>query len=299
MTPLEELQGNILRHAAAPVTQTAIAGLTLYHADCEVPSSAQLIYTPMVCLMAQGEKKVFLGDSVFRYTPSTYLISSVDLPVTGMVCNLEPGRPYLALSLAIDISVLGELLLAMPARESAEEPTCGLAMGRVDAVLLDCFVRLTRLLEEPQSAEYLAPLITREVLYRLLLGDQAHTLRQIATRDSRTAQVARVIRCLRERYAEPFSMRALCAVANMSPASLHRHFRAVTAMSPLQYQKRVRLQEARRLLVAEGQDAATAAFHVGYASPSQFSREYSRVFGSPPRQDAASLLTRAGSAAVL
>ncbi|CAN5723467.1 AraC family transcriptional regulator [soil metagenome] len=293
MTQLEELQQNILRHIRQPVTLTAVPGLTLYHSDSDQPNSAQLIYTPMVCIMAQGEKRVFLGDSVFRYTPSSYLITSVDLPVTGTVCNAAPGSPYLALSLAIDTDLLADLLLTLPPAPlttgSANESTCGLAIGAVDSSLLDCFVRLTRLLDEPISSPHLAPLICREVLYRLLQGDQAHMLRQIATRDSRTAQVASAIRWIREHYARPFSMRVLSGIANMSPASLPRHFRAVTAMSPLQYQKQVRLQEARRLLMSEGQDAATAAFHVGYASPSQFSREYSRTFGKPPRKDVTQL----------
>ena len=286
---LYELQQNIQRHITEPVTQSAIPGLTLYHADADQPLTAQLIYTPMVCIMAQGEKRVFLGDSAFRYTPASYLISSVDLPVTGMVCNTAPGEPYLALSLAIDTTLLSELLLTLPPAPISKDSTCGLAIGAVDTPLLDCFVRLTRLLDEPLTSPHLTPLISREVLYRLLQGDQSQMLRQIATRGSRTAQIARVIRWIRDNYAEPFSMDALCQVANMSPASLHRHFRVVTAMSPLQYQKQVRLQEARRLLLSEGQDAATAAFHVGYASPSQFSREYSRTFGKPPRQDAAQL----------
>jgi AraC-like DNA-binding protein len=286
---LQELQQNILRHSTEPVTTTAIPGLTLYHADSDQPLSAQLIYTPMVCIMVQGEKRVFLGDSVFRYTPASYLISSVDLPVKGVVCNVAPGEPYLALSLAIDTALLSELMMTLPPAPISKEPSCGLAVAAITTPLLDCFVRLTRLLDDPLTSPHLTPLIAREVLFRLLQGEQAQMLRQIATRGSRTAQVARAIRWIRDHYARPFSMNALCKIANMSPASLHRHFRVVTAMSPLQYQKQVRLQEARRLLIAEGQDAATAAFHVGYASPSQFSREYSRTFGKPPRQDTAIL----------
>ncbi|SEB89554.1 Helix-turn-helix domain-containing protein [Terriglobus roseus] len=298
MTSLQELQRRIVNHATAPTTVTAVPGLSLYHADSDAPLSAKLIYTPMVCIMAQGEKKVLLGDNVFRYTPESYLISSIDLPVTGRVCNAAPGHPYLALSLAIDTRLLSELLMTLPPAPTETEPRCGLAIGKVDDALLDCFVRLTRLLEEPGAIATVAPLISREILYRLLQGDQAQMLRQIATQGSRTVQVARAVQWIREHYAEPFSAQALAQVANMSPASLHRHFRAITAMSPLQYQKQVRLQEARRLLVTQGEDAATAGFHVGYASPSQFSREYTRTFGKPPRQDAASLQSRAGAVAV-
>ena len=292
MTPLRELQQNVLRHATGGVTPTAVPDLKLYRYDGEQSPGTPLMYTPMICLMAQGEKRVTLGESVFRYTPANYLINSVDLPVTGMVRNAAPGRPYLALSLAIDTAVLSELLLTLPPTTETSESTCGLSVGTLDTELLECFVRLTRLLDHAETIAHLAPLITREVLYRLLQGSHAPMLRQIATRDSRTAQIAGAIRWIRQNYARPFSIQALSSVANMSPASLHRHFRAVTAMSPLQYQKQVRLQEARRLLVSEGQDAATAAFHVGYASPSQFSREYSRTFGRPPRQDALQLMAQ-------
>jgi AraC-like DNA-binding protein len=284
----EELKQNILRHAFGPSTESIIPGLTFFHSDSAGPVSAQLIYRPMVCVMAQGEKKILLGNTVFRYTPANFLISSVDLPVTGTVWNAAPGNPYLSLSLAVDPTVLSELIPSLPPADREREVSCGLAIGSLDSGLLDCFVRLTRLLDTPEYVASVAPLITREVMCRILLGNQGHMLRQVATSGSRAAQVELAIHWLRDHYRGPFSMEKLAAVARMSAPSLHRHFRAVTAMSPLQYQKQLRLQEARRLLMSEGQDAATAGFSVGYASPSQFNREYHRTFGRPPRQDAAS-----------
>ena len=300
MLQLEELERSIRRHAHGPVTDTPVPGLRLYCTDASEPTSAQLVYHPMVCIMVAGEKSVTLGDKVFRYTPANYLIASVDLPVTGTVTNANPGQPYLALSLAIDPALLAEVMLTVPPATVPAEPTSGLGIGMLSPALLDCFVRLTRLLDEPPvHAAQLAPLIHREVLFRLLQDTQASMLRQVATRDTRAAGIAHAIRWIREHFAEPFSTNTLARVANMSTASFNRHFRAVTAMSALQYQKLIRLQEARRRLVTQGEDAAAAGFHVGYTSPSQFSREYTRTFGKPPRQDAAFLQSQVGVAALL
>ncbi len=300
MVQLGELERSIRQHAIGPVTDTPLRGLRLYFTDAPQPTSAQLIYQPMVCIMVAGEKVVTLGDKVFRYTPANYLITAVDLPVTGTVTNANPGSPYLALSLAIDPALLAEVLLTMPPAPALAEPASGLGIGTLSPALLDCFVRLTRLLDEsPANAAQLAPLIHREILFRLLADTHAPMLRQVATRDSRANGISQAIRWIREHFAEPFSTATLARVANMSTASFNRHFRTVTAMSALQYQKQIRLQEARRRLVTRGEDAATAGFHVGYSSPSQFSREYTRTFGRPPRQDVAFLGSQPGINALL
>jgi AraC-like DNA-binding protein len=283
---MQELAAILARHATDNVTPTPIPGLTLYRFDRRQSTGMPLIYTPMVCVMAQGEKHVALGDRVFRYATNDYLISSLDLPVTGTILRSSAKQPYLSFSLAIEPVAFSEMVLNLTPSDHHEDPTCALAIGRVDAPLYDACLRLTRLLDEPAMIAPIAPLITREIFYRLLLGQHGSMLRQSFADSGRTVQVAKAIRWIRSHFDEPFSSRTLADAVRMSIPSLNRHFRAVTAMSPLQYQKHVRLQEARRLLMAEGQDAATAAFNVGYASPSQFNREYVRAFGAPPRADA-------------
>jgi AraC-like DNA-binding protein len=292
MALMEELRKNILRHAANGSTKTQIDGLALIRVHASRPVTGQLIYQPMVCVIAQGSKTIALGDTRLRYSPANYLVSAVDLPVTGTVRNAALNQPYLSLNLAIDQRMLSEVMQVLPRNGSSGESSRGLAVGRLDDDLLDCFVRLTRLLDTPQFIPSIAPLVKKEILCRLLLGRHGSLLQQNALLGARVAPVARVIHWIRSHFAEPFSVSELASIAGMSPPSLHRHFRSVTAMSPLQYQKQIRLQEARRLMAMEGRDAATAAFQVGYASPSQFSREYHRAFGKPPRQDLAHAVDR-------
>jgi AraC-like DNA-binding protein len=283
---MQELAAILARHATDDVTPSSVPGLTLYRFSRRQSAGMPLIYTPMVCVMAQGEKHVALGNRIFRYAANDYLISSLDLPVTGTIVRSSEENPYLSFSLAIEPVALSEMVLNLPPAPQPVDPACALAIGQVDTPLHDACLRLVRLLDEPAMIATLAPLITREIFYRLLCGQHGSMLRQSFADSGRTAQIADAIRWLRSHFDEPFSSGTLAETVHMSVPSLNRHFRAVTAMSPLQYQKHVRLQEARRLLIAEGQDAATAAFNVGYASPSQFSREYVRAFGAPPRADA-------------
>jgi len=282
---MQELAAILARHATDDVTPSSVPGLTLYRFSRRQSAGMPLIYTPMVCVMAQGEKHVALGNRIFRYSANDYLISSLDLPVTGTIVRSSEEHPYLSFSLAIEPVALSEMVLDLPSTPQPVDPACALAIGRVDSPLHDACLRLVRLLDEPTMIATLAPLITREIFYRLLRGQHGSMLRQSFADSGRTAQIADAIRWIRSHFDEPFSSGTLAETVHMSVPSLNRHFRAVTAMSPLQYQKHVRLQEARRLLIAEGQDAATAAFNVGYASPSQFSREYVRAFGAPPRAD--------------
>jgi AraC-like DNA-binding protein len=283
---MQELATILARHAADDVTRTSVPGLTLYRFSRRQTTGASLIYTPMICVMAQGEKRVALGDRMFRYAASDYLISSLDLPVTGTILHSSEKNPYLSFSVAIEPLALSEMVLKLPAIPRHGDPACALAIGRVNAGLYDACLRLLRLLDEPTMIAALTPLITREIFYRLLRGKHGSMLRQSFADNGHTAQIANAIRWIRSHFSEPYSAETLAEMVHMSVPSLNRHFRAVTAMSPLQYQKRVRLQEARRLLVTGETDAATAAFQVGYSSPSQFSREYVRAFGTPPRSDA-------------
>lgn len=283
---MDELAAILARHAVDDVTPTAIPGLTLYRFSRRQSAGIPVIYTPMVCFMAQGEKRVSLGDRIFRYSAHDYLISSLDLPVIGTILHSSEKSPYLSFSVAIEPVALSEMVLNLPPAPQSVEPTCALAIGQVDSPLHDACLRLVRLLDEPTMIATLAPLITREIFYRLLRGKHGSMLRQLSADRGHTARIANAMRWIRSHFAEPYCAETLAETVHMSVPSLNRHFRAVTAMSPLQYQKHVRLQEARRLLIVEGQDAATAAFNVGYASPSQFSREYARSFGAPPRAHA-------------
>ncbi|RYE28641.1 MAG: AraC family transcriptional regulator, partial [Hyphomicrobiales bacterium] len=218
------------------------------------------------------------------------LVVSLDLPVIGQVIEATPQEPYLCVKLELDPAAIGALMLeAPPLTEPELSSGPGLTVGPMTPALRDAVIRLTSLLEAPADIAVLAPLVEREILYRLLTGEQAARLRQIAVAESKLQQVNRAIAWIKRNYRSPFSVEIVAAEARMSPSALHQHFKAVTAMSPLQYQKQLRLQEARRLILARAHDAASAGFQVGYESPSQFSREYSRLFGAPPLRDVARL----------
>lgn len=293
----EELAGLIERHATEDGTNpTGIPRLNLIRGSH--PTGPRYgLHEPALCIVAGGKKRVLLGDKAFLYGPEQYLIVSVDLPVVAQVLDADPENPYLCFRLGLDATMLGELLAeagldAAPGKESGT----GLALSPADPGLLDAAVRLVQLLDTPGDAMVLAPLTEREILYRLLTGDQARTVKLIALGDNRLGQVGRAISWIKAHYREPFSVEAVATEARMSTSALHHHFKAVTNMSPLQYQKRLRLQEARRLILGSSLDAAEAGFRVGYGSPSQFSREYGRLFGEPPMRETkrlkASLLRR-------
>jgi AraC-like DNA-binding protein len=269
---------------------TAWAPLTLARADTPAAMPTVAVQEPSLCLVAQGGKQVLLGSEVFEYDASRHLLASVDLPVTGRVTEASAAQPYLCLILRIDpvqiAALLGELRLA---HAELPPPTRGLSLATADPALIEVAVRMMRLLDTPDDLPALAPLLMHELLYRLLRSDQGGMLRHIAVADSPGQRISRAIGWLREHYRQPLRIEAIARHAHMSPSSLHQHFKAITAMSPLQYQKQLRLQEARRLLLAGAPDAASAGHEVGYDSPSQFSREYSRLFGAPPLRDIARL----------
>lgn len=228
---------------------------------------------------------------MYVYDPAHYLMVSVDLPVAGRILDATPKNPHLALRLDLDPALVTALAIEAGISDSAgkQEPPRGLAVNRLDAPLMGSVLRLLRLLETPQDIRVLGPLAMREVLYRLLMGEQGERLRQITATNSQTQRIVQAIHWLKSNYRQPFRIEDIAREVYMSPSGLHHHFKAVTAMSPLQYQKQLRLQEARRLMLGESMDAATAGYSVGYESPSQFSREYSRLFGAPPLRDIAQL----------
>lgn len=292
MQQLDELSRLIAQHTRTDgMIATAVPRLSLVRMS-KPTEPVQGVQQPALCLIAQGSKQVMLAEEIYDYGPARHLIASADLPITGQVIEADAARPYLSLKLDLDMNALAAMLMEVPLPvPGTPSKSCGkaLCLSRTDPQLLDAAVRLVRLLDTPEDIPVLAPLIERELLYRLLRGDQAEKLRRMLMPESRLSQVNRAIAWIRQHYDQPFSIEQVAREARMSTSSLHEHFREVTAMSPLQYQKQLRLQEARRLILAEALDAASAAHRVGYDSPSQFSREYRRLFGAPPIQDVSRL----------
>jgi AraC-like DNA-binding protein len=284
MEQLREMADLIARNTAGDgIFSTAIQRLTLIQSSRPTLPMPN-VYEPALCLVAQGRKQAMLNGRTFTYDPARYLIVSVELPILGRVVDASPEEPYLCLTLNFDPVALSELVMQIPAPEGSAPPL-GMTLCEASPPLLDAAIRLLRLLDDGAAAPVLAPLAEREILFRLLCGPYGSTLRQIASAQGRVASVSRAIGWIKQHFAEPFSIDRLAGAVGMSASSLHEHFKSVTAMSPLQYQKQLRLQEARRLMLGGAIDAATAAFRVGYESPSQFSREYRRLFGDPPARD--------------
>jgi AraC-like DNA-binding protein len=277
-----ELRALIARHCRRQLTPTAIPRLTL-NGSAVATALSPAVVTPLLCVVASGGKRLLLGRHEYRYDPDTYLVASADLPVRGQVVV----APCLALTLTIDPAVVADVLLALPSMRTGEPPPLALAVSSLDPDLTGALERFLRLLDRPADIPVLAGLIEREIVYRLLCGPQGEMLRQLALPASHLSHIGRAIAVLRARYDEKVRIEELARAAGMSLTSFHRHFRAVTAMSPLQYQKRVRLHEARRMLLAHDVDATRVSLDVGYESASQFNREYRRLFGKPPGRDAA------------
>ncbi len=291
---LEALGKSIARWTDSPDKDyrltTAITGLSLFRHD--QPNEQHTgMYEPSICMVAQGAKRVMLGDDTYVYDAHHYLITSVHLPTFVQIIEASREKPYLGLMLKLDQREISQLMVDSklpPPR--LQQSSRGMATGEVTLSLLTAFGRLIELLDEPQDIPILAPVIQREIIYRLLVGDQGARLRQMALVGSQSQQIARAIDWLKGNFTRPLRIDDLATQVNMSTSTFHHHFRALTAMSPLQYQKQLRLNEARRLMLTERLDATTAAFQVGYESPSQFSREYSRLFGNSPLRDITNLL---------
>jgi AraC-like DNA-binding protein len=269
--------------------ETAIPGLALWRRE-EPTQPVSGMYEPSICLVAQGAKRVLLGDDTYVYDAHHFLITSVDLPTVWQILEASREKPCLGLVLKLDQREISQLMVDShlpPPR--AQQSSRGMATGEVTLSLLTAFQRLLDLLAEPKDIPILAPIIQREISYRLLVGDQGARLRQMASAGSQSHQITRAIDWLKGNFTLPLRIDDLALQVNMSTSTFHHHFRALTAMSPLQYQKWLRLNEARRLMLTERLDAASAAFQVGYESSSQFSREYSRLFGAPPLRDITNL----------
>jgi len=277
---------------------TAVAGLSLYrHVQAGAPLNCML--EPSIALPVQGAKRTRLGTDTYAYDRRRFLITSLDLPVAMQVAKASPDEPYLSAVLRLDARVISDLVmetgLQPPKRRTASGP--GMMLGNTTAGLVAAFDRLVGLLDEPEMIPALAPLAQREIFYRVLHSDAGSHLWQMASIEDQNQSIGRAIDWLKANFREPLRIGTLAAQVGMSPSRFHHHFRRLTSMSPLQFQKWLRLTEARRLMLVQGADASTAAFDVGYESPSQFSREYARQFGASPRRDVTGLLRQAASPA--
>ncbi|MBI1882504.1 MAG: AraC family transcriptional regulator, partial [Chloroflexi bacterium] len=241
---------------------------------------------PAFCVIAQGSKEVFLGNERYQYDPAHYLLFTAELPVVSQVIEASPERPYLSLRLDLNPTLVGSVMVEAghPSPQTHAEVRA-INVSALDTGLLDALVRLARLLDTPVEAPFLAPLITREIVYRLLMGEQSGRLRHIAVLGGHTHRIVRAIERLRQEFDQPLRIDDIAQDLGMSVSGFHHHFKAVTAMSPLQFQKQMRLQEARRLMLGEQLDAASAGYRVGYDDASHFNREYKRLFGIPPMRD--------------
>jgi AraC-like DNA-binding protein len=245
------------------------------------------ISAPMLAIIVQGKKHTLMGEETYHYGAAQYLVVSIDVAISGFTVEATPDRPYLGLKLDLDPHELCEIIAAQTAVIAAKKETSvrGFFVSTAEVSLLDSALRLVRLLDTPQDIPILAPMIIREIYYRLLIGEQSEAVRQIATSGSNMQRIAEVLKLIKTNFTQPMRVEDLAGKARMSPSSFHQHFKQVTSMSPLQYQKQLRLMEARRLMLAESYNAITAADRVGYESPSQFSREYTRMFGAAPIGD--------------
>ncbi|WP_455270346.1 AraC family transcriptional regulator [Rhizobium herbae] len=265
--------------------QTAIPGVSIHRRSATGAKSCGA-YKPSLALIAQGAKQVVLGDDIYRYGGADYLLTSIDLPVTTQIVEASVEKPYLSVTFQIDTTRITGLLDHAGTQTSAPAPSArGMAVSSVTPDLEDAAIRLLRLLDRPDDIPALLPLIEQEIIYRLLTGPQSGRLRQMAVTESQSHQISRACVWLKEHYALPLKIEDLAHRVSMSVSSLHHHFKAITAMSPMQYQKQLRLQEARRLMIEDMLDAGSAGHQVGYESQSQFSREYARQFGEPPLRD--------------
>lgn len=281
----EELVERIGRAIRADGTARPLPGLYL-HRHSSPLEQVYSVVEPSLCVVAQGSKEFLLGGSRYRYDPLHYLLVTVDLPYVGQVLEASKERPFLSLRLDLAPSLVGEVIVEAghaSLGDTADERA--VVVSPVDVYLLDAMVRLARLLETPDEAQVLLPLLTREIIYRLLLGEQGSRLRHLAVLGGYSPSIARAIERLRQDFDQPLRIEQFARELGMSASMFHHHFKAVTAMSPLQFQKRLRLMEARRLMLDEDLDAASAAYRVGYQDASHFNREYKSLFGAPPMRD--------------
>ena len=248
------------------------------------------VFKPAFCVIAQGSKDIMLGEDMFRYDPGHYLISSIDLPIVSHVVEASEENPYLSFRLNLDVSIVAQVLMESGIEiKKGDSQVKAMNVSPIDADLLEAVVKLARLLDTPEEMKFLAPLIIREITYRLLKGEQGARLSHLATSEGDARRITRAVKQLREHFDEPLKIENIAREMGMSVSGFHHHFKSVTAMSPLQFQKQIRLQEARRLLMGENLDVATAGVRVGYDDPAYFSRDYKKMFGASPQRDIAKL----------
>ncbi|WP_089102847.1 AraC family transcriptional regulator [Streptomyces hyaluromycini] len=291
---LGELRDLLERHVRPDLT-TAIDGVRICKADHAVPPESAMSGT-VLAVIAQGRKRLALGDRVYEYGAGQYLVASVDLPVTGHFIEAAPGRPTLGFGMTLEPAAIAEMLLQFEPGDLSRSPGTahpGIAVSDAPDELLDAVVRLLRLLDRPRDRKALVPLVKREILWRLMTGEQGDAVRQLGLADSSLSHIGRAVRWIRENYTQPFRVEEVAQLSGMSVSAFHRNFQAVTAMTPIQFQKHIRLQAARLLLANHPNDITGVGHRVGYDSPAQFSREYRRQFGAPPSVDAMRL--RGGS----
>lgn len=294
---VDELRELLERHVR-PGLATAIDGVRICKADHAVSPESAMSGT-VLAVIAQGRKRLALGDRVYEYGPGQYLVASVDLPVTGHFVGAAPGHPGLGFGMSLEPAAIAELLLQagpgdLPRSPGTTRP--GIAVSDAPDELLDSVVRLLRLLDRPRDRKTMVPLVKREILWRLMTGEQGDVVRQLGLADSSLSHISCAVRWIRENYAKPFRVEEVAQLSGMSVSAFHRNFQTVTAMTPIQFQKHIRLQAARLLLANRPNDITGVGSRVGYDSPSQFSREYRRQFGAPPSIDAARIRSEAGSA---
>jgi AraC-like DNA-binding protein len=284
--PSDVLVERLARHAAQEGSSEPLPGLHLSRHSVPLEQVYSVV-EPSLCIVAQGSKEFWLGEHRYRYDPAHYLLSTVELPHVGQVIDAAPERPFLGLRLELGPALVNEVLaqLAASAPLSTAAPMRAIAVSPLDTSLLDAVVRLTGLLDTPADAPVLQPLITREIIYRLLQGEQGGRLRHLTLLGGYTPRITRALERLRHDFDQPLHIAQLAHEVGMSVSAFHHHFKAVTALSPLQFQKRMRLLEARRLMLSEGLDATRAAFQVGYHDAAFFNREYKSFFGAPPMRD--------------
>ncbi|WP_341524115.1 AraC family transcriptional regulator [Pseudomonas sp. G.S.17] len=278
---MAELRSLVMR-AQNKWTDTGLPRVEMVRAE----ACADQVYQPMLHLVLQGQKTLSIGDEVSQFAAGSYFLVPVDVPATGQIHSAALNQPYLAISLTLNPDVIAGLLVDEVKAQGAPGITCFDAVP-APAEMIDAWLRMMRLMDRPHEAAVLAPMIEREILFRALQGPLGGILRDVARPDSRMAQISRATQWIREHYTEPFRVEPLAVMSDMSVAAFYRHFKSVTAMTPIQYQKRLRLLRARWLLLFDTLDATSIAYNIGYESASQFSREYARLFGLPPVQDAA------------
>jgi AraC-like DNA-binding protein len=282
----QELARLIDRHSDRNGIHETLVPSLFFIRHTDLTERAYRVYRPSLCFIAQGLKEIYLAQERYEYGPADYLITSMNLPVYGQVMKASQDAPFLSLKLEFTQNQILEVLKDSDIQPAPQENTKrAMSVCHIEGSILDAILRLARLLDSPNDIPFLAPIYTKEILYRLLQGEYGIALAQIAMEGSGTYRIKEAIGEIIAHFDKPLRIEELAEIASMSISSFHRHFKEITAMSPIQFQKQLRLQEARRLLLSESADAADVAFRVGYESASQFSREYARMFGSPPRTD--------------